>query len=265
MPIVDSHCHVATNWYDPVEVLLFHMDRNRVQHAVLVQMNGQTDNSYQMECLRRYPGRFASVVIVDEQSPNAVQELDRLAAEGASGVRLSPDVRSPGDDPLAIWRAAERLGLSVSLRGGEAEKLVAPEFEQLVKTFPRLNFVIEHLGGRNNPDGNPPIRLRERVFELNRYDNVYIKVHGIGEFATRAMPPTSPFPFKEPVPAVAEMAYRAFGPEHMMWGSDFPPVSAREGYTNALRLTMELFSNFSDEVDQLQVFGGTALRVFPVR
>src|SRR5438552_1390668 len=113
MLIVDSHCHASLGWYEPVETLLYQMDANGVERAVLTQLRWQTNNEYQMECVRRYPGRFASVVIVDEGRPDAIQTLERLAAEWASGVRFRPNTRSFGDDPLAIWRAAERLGLSV--------------------------------------------------------------------------------------------------------------------------------------------------------
>jgi L-fuconolactonase len=49
----------------------------------------------------------------------------------------------------------------------------------------------------------------------------------------------------------------------MMWGSDYPPVSAREGYGNALRLTMEQLGSRSAE-DRALIFGGVALRLFPI-
>src|ERR1051326_3923099 len=88
--IVDSHCHAAVGWYEPVEVLLHQMDRNGVEQAALIQINGQSDNSYQTECVRRYPDRLRSVVIVDVASPDAPVELERLAADGATGVRLPP-------------------------------------------------------------------------------------------------------------------------------------------------------------------------------
>ena len=88
MPIVDSHCHASPVWYEPVESLLSQMERNGVDHAVLIQMQGQANNDYQFECVRCYPGRFASVVIVDSARPDAPRALERLAEEGASGVRL---------------------------------------------------------------------------------------------------------------------------------------------------------------------------------
>ena len=73
------------------------------------------------------------------------------------------------------------------------------------------------------------------------------------------MPVTSPFPFEpEDVPLLHE-AYDAFGPDRLMWGSDYPPVSGREGYANALRLTMD---EFPSEADRRSIFGETAARVY---
>jgi len=41
------------------------MDRNGVELAALIQINGQSDNTYQAECARRYPDRLRSVVLVE--------------------------------------------------------------------------------------------------------------------------------------------------------------------------------------------------------
>lgn len=263
--IIDSHCHASPVWYEPVESLLAQMDRNGVRGAILIQMQGQTNNDYQAECLRRYPGRFASVVIVDTARPDAPRALERLAAAGASGVRLGAPARSPGDDPLAIWRAAERLGLAVSCAGGSAD-FASDDFARLVEALPGLAIVIEHLGSVSRPDDDEAQReTRRRVFALARYPNLSIKVPGLGEFCRRALPvPDDPFPFERPIPPYLDLAYDTFGPRRMMWGSDYPPVSGREGYQNALRLAMEQFAAKSQE-DRDQIFGGTALSAFPLR
>jgi L-fuconolactonase len=262
MPIVDSHTHVARSWYEPIETLLFAMDRNGVDQAVLIQMRGQTDNSYQAECVRRYPGRFASVVIVDAQRLDAEQALQRLAEEGASGVRFHLPLPSPGDDPLAIWKAAARLGLPVSC-GADSTLFASPDFASAVQAVPDLPIVVEHLGHVNHPVDDPQQEaLRRKVFELAaRCPNLYVKIHGLGEFCRRAMPPTEPFPFVQPIPPTLEEAYRAFGAHRMMWGSDFPPVAVREGYANALRLTMEQLAHLP-QAERDQIFGGTAASVF---
>lgn len=264
MIIVDSHCHVSESWYEPVESLLYQMERNAVQHAALIQMQGQFNNDYQFACARRYPGRFAPVVVLDTGRADAPETLRRLAEQGASGVRLFATTRSPGDDPLAIWRAAARLGLTVSC-AGDGEAFADPAFARLVEALPRLPIVLEHLASVSRPVDDPrEAELRERAFALARYPNVHIKITGLGEFSRRALPATEPFPFKEPVPPYLERAYEAFGPGRLMWGSDYPPVSGREGYRNALRLTLDRFAD-KPAADRALIFGGTALRLFPVR
>src|SRR5439155_15486015 len=140
---------------------------------VLIQMRGQTDNSYQAECVRRFPDRFASVGIVDAQQPNAEQALERLAEGGASGVRFHLPLRSPGDDPLAIWRATARLGLPVSC-GGSSPLFAAADFAAAVEAVPELPIVMEHLGGMNHPVDEADEALRGKVLELARFPNLYI-------------------------------------------------------------------------------------------
>ncbi len=259
MRIVDSHCHAALGWYEPIEVLLAQMDRNGVELAALIQINGQSDNSYQADCVKRYPDRLRSVVIVDATRPDAPAELERLVGDGATGVRLQPSVRSPGDDPLAIWRKAETLGISVSC-GGNREQFADPAFAEVFEACPRLPIVIEHLGSLKWSDltqgGAQPA-----MFELARFANAYVKIHGLGEFSQRAQPVREPFPFVEPIAPLIEMAYEAFGADRMMWGSDYPPVSMREGYGNALRFTQERLAD-KTEVEQASIFGGVAAKLF---
>ncbi len=256
MPIVDSHCHVSASWYEPVEVLLFQMERNGVDHAVMIQMQGQYDNSYQRECARRYPGKFAPVVLIDSARPDAADLLRREADQGASGVRLRPV------DPPEIWQAASRLGLSISCGGGN-QAFASDEFARLVESV-AVPVVIEHLGSLNRPDDDQQHALRKRVLGLARFPNAHIKIHGLGEFQPRAMPATGPWPFVQPIVPLLDWTYEAFGASRMMWGSDYPPVSSREGYRNSLRLPMEQLASKS-EAERAEVFGGTALRVFPLR
>jgi L-fuconolactonase len=48
-----------------------------------------------------------------------------------------------------------------------------------------------------------------------------------------------------------------------MWGSDYPPVSGREGYGSALRLPREHLARYGEEA-LAQAFGGTACRVYGI-
>jgi len=259
MMIVDSHCHVSPCWYEPVESLLFQMDRNNVARAVLIQMNGQANNDYQFDVMRRFPGRFASVVWIQADQPGASETLKYLATRGISGVRLAATTRSPGTDGLAIWRTAAELGLAVSC-SGSSNDFGSREFAQLVQALPELTIVLEHLGGHGHAGTKAP-GDRWHVLELARFANVYIKVHGLGEFCHRCLPVSEPFSFETPVPPLLDMAYQAFGPRRIMWGSDYPPVGAREGYRNALRLPLEQFGSKNEE-ERALIFGQVALTVF---
>jgi L-fuconolactonase len=244
-------------------MLIHQMDAAGVRHACLVQIKGQYDNGYQTDVVRRYPDRFASVVHLNAAAPDAEAELERLAALGARGLRLLPGDRSPGRDPLAIWKRAAALGLPVTT-GGSAKELAAPEIETVVRGIPGLTVILEHLGSGNRPDGETaPYPLRSRVFDLARFPNVCMKFHGLGEFAARAMPVTEPFPFVRPVPPLLDMAFERFGPDRLMWGSDYPPVSSREGYGNALRLTREHVVRYGAEATA-KAFGGTARRLYRI-
>jgi len=259
--IVDGHCHVSDIWYEPVETLLFEMDRARVERAVLVQLLGQFDNAYQQDCLTRYPGRFASAVAVDPLSAGAVEELHRLIGAGATAVRLRPGARSPGDDPFAIWRAAEARGIAVSCVG-PAASFLAPGFGDIPASVPRLVIVLEHLGGLARPDVTDTEAARRGILALAEHPRVFLKVPGIGQLSLR-LPNLAAgrSPLADPSPRLLHEIVKAYGPRRLMWGSDFPPVAAREGYMNALCWAEDALGGL-DAKSRESIFGDNARDIF---
>jgi predicted TIM-barrel fold metal-dependent hydrolase len=257
-PVVDGHCHIGESWYEPIESLQFHMDLVGVSKAVLVQFYGLHDNSYQQSIVRASPDRFAGVVRVDPRSPEAVGDLGREIDQGARGFRLHPTERSPGSDPLAIWRAAEERNVVVGCLG-TAEEFGAAEFSRLVESVPTLRIAIEHLGSwKFQPHFWGPVEHdREGVFALGRYSNVYLKLGGLGEFAERRVRLSEGHTFEEPIPNFYERAYASFGAERLLWGSGYPGPATREGYRNSLMWPLELFDDLPEE-ERGRIFGGTA-------
>ena len=259
MVVIDTHCHASPYWYEPVEILVDQMYRHGVDKAVLVQINGWFDNSYAIECMRRFPGRFSVVVVVDTDQRDAPDQLEEWVEQGSEGIRLRPTTRSPGRDAFAIWKKARDLGVPVSCVG-TIEQYASPDFEVLIQEFPELKIIVEHLGGvgglLGEGDSTPPHDTYRKVLALSKYPNVYMKVPGLGEISTRAMPVKTPFPFDD-APPLIEMAIEAFGANRLMWGSDFPPSAGREGYGNALRLPMQQVG-FVSQQDRDWVFGNTA-------
>ena len=250
MEIVDTHCHAGLHKYEPVEALLFHMERSGVDKAVLIQYMGNTDNTYLVECLKAHPEQLAAAMIVEPTDDG--ERMRSWAAQGLGGIRLAPDSRAQAPDPLAQWRTATELGLVVSTLGSP-ETLLSMEFLEVLDTFPDLQIVVEHLAGANQA-AQPPYREYEQVFALASHPNLSIKLPGFGEFCEL------PHPFAQ-VPTLARMALEAFGPQRVMWGSDYPPVSSREGYDNALNFPMDYFSDLTQE-DREWIFGRTARSVW---
>jgi L-fuconolactonase len=160
--IVDSHCHASPRWFEPVQTLLYQMDRNGVERAVLTQLLGQFDNEYQADCVADHPDRLASVV--------AVQTADQLRAlKGVAGVRIGAAL---ADD--ALWQAASECGLPVSV-SGMAAAMIAPVFVARVEAMTKQIFLLEHLGGIGRPDFDGCAETRSAVFALARFPNLVLK------------------------------------------------------------------------------------------
>lgn len=250
MTIVDTHCHVGLHKYEPVESLVFHMDHAGVDKAVFIQYGGNSDNAYMIESMAAHPGRFQSAMIVEPDDDGSA--IRRWAEQGVVGIRLPHASRATGSDPLAQWRTAAELDLVVSAPS-RPEGLLSTAFTEVLDAFSDLSIVIEHLAGVGR-DAEAPYEKYKRALTLAERPNLTIKLPGFGEFCDVPLP-------TGPIPPVADMALEAFGADRVMWGSDFPPVSSREGYNNSLNVPLAHFEGLSD-TERAAIFGETALRVW---
>ena len=274
MTIVDTHTHAGVNWFEPVEMLLYQMTLNQVDHAVLIQHGrpeyGTYDHSYLYECAERFPGKFNIVVIVDSDKKDSLRKLEEHKEKGAVGVRLTAPTRSPGPAQFAIWRKAAELDMVVSCMG-TVDDFSSDQFAELVSEFPTIPIIIEHLAGggegsafpRNGKAPVSPFSKYKKAMQLGDFGNTYLKIHGLGEFNIRPNALKEKFDrnFFDDIPPLLEMAKDAFGYKKIMWGSDYPPVSGREGYRNAMKTGMEN-SVFAEPAEIEWIMGGTALTLF---
>lgn len=273
MKIIDTHCHIGLHKYEPLETLFFHMTRMSVDKAVFIQYMGNTDNGYMVESMNAFPGRFAAAMIVPADDDGSL--IHTWAERGIGGIRLQAASRATAADPLAHWRTAAELGLVVSAPCSP-QALLSAEFGEVVRTFPNLQIVIEHLAGANRAM-QPPYEEFKAALVLAKYQNLTIKLPGFGEFCDlapifheamtegeesleHALSRRDPTIF-DAIPPLADMALDAFGADRMMWGSDWPPVSSREGHANSLNVPLAWASTLS-EAEQAAIFGGTAARVW---
>ena len=269
--IIDTHLHVWSDDFErypfaegrkaaegaPVELLNETMEQAGVDRAVIVQpIHYLYDNRYVAECLRRFPGKFAAIGLVDRHALDAPAQLQRLVEEdGFSGLRIH--LARPEDpaewaapDQDRIWEKAEELGACFVVFGPAA---LLPAVEPIIARFPGVKVVLDHIGGAPT-DEEPPYPLLSNVLNLAKYPNVYVKLTPQGHKSKVAFPHEDTF-------STFRRLYDAFGPQRLMWGTNFPGVLKGVGYLPALEL-FRTHVDFFSEGDKEWLFFRTALTVW---
>ncbi len=270
MMIIDPHVHVWIN--DPkypwpsenenppsedatVEQLMAAMAAHGTEKTVLVQvMHYRWDNRYAADCLKRYPDRFEGVCRVNPERPTAADDLSRWTEDyGFRGVRLSPSADSSGDwfvspDLHPLWRRTRDLKVPMCILT-QSERL--PDLERWVQRYEDVQVCIDHMAC---PSVDRPEAL-EKLLRLSRYPQVYVKISGTWSVSKED------YPYRD-THATVRRVYDAFGPERLMWGTDWPLVERRCGYTGALDLVRKAFTFLNDE-DRACILGKTVLKLWP--
>ncbi len=269
--IIDTHLHVWSDDFSrypfadgtqaaegaPVELLNETMAEAGVNKAVIVQpIYYRYDNRYTAECLRRFPGKFAAIGLVDRLAPDAPDQLERLVREdGFGGLRIHLGrVDDPAEwaapDQDAIWRRAEDLGVCFIVYGPATH---LPAVEPIIARFPNVPVVLDHIGGAPT-DEDPPYPLLSNVLNLARYPRVYVKL------TPQAHKSKLPYPHEDTFPTFRRL-YDAFGPERLMWGTNFPGVLKGVGYLPALEM-FRTHLDFLTDSDKEWLFSKAALKVW---
>jgi len=212
-----------------VDDLLSHMAREGIERAVLVQpqVHG-SDHRVLTSALARHADRFVGFGLAgaDALSPDGILDEVRTISElGLAGVRVHL-VGGTGEQAPAVAAAAARHGLALEVHVDEAswtrlEPLIAAAGERLV--------IIDHLARPDDPGSR---WARERLRVLAGHPNVVVKLAAL-DFVSR-----TPFPHEDVLPLIA-VAIDAFGPDRLMWGSNFP-WSRGEDYGAGLRVIERL-------------------------
>jgi L-fuconolactonase len=269
--IIDSHLHVWTSDSPkypfaegrqvaesaPVELLVETMDAAGVDKAVIVQpIHYLYDNTYVADSLKQYPGKFAAIGLLDRHAPETPEELERLVVEhGFGGLRMH---LSRPDDPAEwsaadqdpIWRKAEELGAAFLSFGPAA---LLPAIEPIVARFPGVKVALDHIGGAPT-DEESPAPLLTNVLRMARYPNVYVK------FSPQGHKSQQDYPFRDTF-ATFQKLYDAFGPQRLMWGTNFPGVLRGVGYGPALEMFRQHMDFLTTE-DKEWLFARTALSIW---
>ncbi|MGO9452308.1 MAG: amidohydrolase family protein [Candidatus Binataceae bacterium] len=272
--IVETHCHIMSPdqqkyprdlgpkpaaWVRDLsaEDFLGLMDGAGVERATLVQAFGayKYDNSYVVDAAARYPDRFAAVCIVDGLQPDAAQKLDYWVKErGARGLRVVTwtEPETMLDDPRldSLWQCAADLRVPVCVLTNFHQ---VPRLASVLERFPDMRLALDHLGMPNLSEGSPYPKLKP-LLDLARSPNFY------GKFSSWTIAAATNN--RGGCQEFFHLLLDTFGPQRLMWGSNFPASNDRS-YQGFLQFALAQLAFLSPQARHL-MFTETALSLWPL-
>jgi predicted TIM-barrel fold metal-dependent hydrolase len=267
--IIDPHVHVwkadprfpwAEGQKPPAkdatpEMLLALMKANGVARTVIIQViHYRFDNSYLASVLKQYPREFRGVARVNPEDPAAPDHLSKLVQEqGFRGVRLSPNATAAGDwirGPLMppLWKRCSDLKVPMTIL---APIVRMPDVSNLAEKFPDLTIVIDHMA--DCPVDKP--EELEKLIALRRHPKLFVKISHAWSLSKQ------PYPWLDAQEHVKRL-YHAFGPQRLMWGTDWPVSESHTTYDKTLTLVRDDMKFLSAD-DKSWILSRTIERVWP--
>lgn len=280
-PIVDAHHHLwdlkvrAQEWLRapelkpiwrdfPVEELEPEARASGVDLTILVQAAASVDETREFLAFAACNKLIAGVVgWTDLTAEDPAARLDAL--RNAPGGHMLKGIRhlvQDEPDPAWLTRTDVQRGLrAVAEAGLPYDLLVRPAQARAalaaVRAVPELTFVLDHLGkppiadAASSPDPHWATWLRELAAERN----VVCKLSGMiteADWNTWTIGDLEPY---------VRTALDAFGPDRVMFGSDWPVCLLAGTYTEVFESARTLTDDLGED-DRAAVFGGTAARVY---
>jgi predicted TIM-barrel fold metal-dependent hydrolase len=240
------------------EDMIVAQDAAGVAKAALVQASTcyGHDNSYVAEAVKAHPERFTGVFSCDILAPDAPATMKHWMGKGLTGLRLfTTGSTMPGqagwlDDERSFpgWKFAADNNLPVCL---QMTAQGIPAVINVLKRFPALRVILDHLGRPTQEDG-PPYAGADSLWGLAAYPNVFVKVTERNLEGARKGKATPETFFGK---LVSE-----FGADRIAWGSNYP--ASEKPLPALVKLAQDTLA-FLPERDREWIFAGTAERFYP--
>ncbi len=241
---------------------LWEVTDGKVAHTVLVQtISSEAETAAFLATAGANDGLIKGVVgWVDLTAPDVADRIAALRA-GPGGARLVGIRHQVQDEPDPQWFAQPEVlrGLRAVAAAGLAYDLLVlvPQLEtavSVVRRLPEVSFVLDHLA-------KPPIAAGEwepwasGIADLARESNVTAKLSGLVTEASWTDWSA------EQIAPYAKHAIEVFGPDRLMYGSDWPVCTLAASYEQVWELAGTLVADLSDN-EREAILGGTAARVY---
>ena len=271
--IIDAHCHAWARWpYQPTppdpgrgdaDVLLFSMDELGIARAVVIcaSIGGNPVNARDVcAAAARSAGRLIPFIDVDcrwhatHHQAGAAGRLQRAVAEFApAGITHYMDEEADaswlhGADGLAFLRAAAERHLLFSLACGPAQ---LPAIMHAAAQVPDLPILLHHLI-RVRAGDTAALRL---AVSAASQPNLHLKLSGFGYGVTEGWN----YPLT-PMREIARALFDAYGPDRVVWGSDWPVSTRYMTHRQSLEIVRRLCDFITPDA-MPSVLGGTMARL----
>ena len=192
----------------------------------------------------------------DFDAADGVARIDALAARNLL-VGLRPMVQDIGDDDWLLGPALAPLLAAMARNGLVFDALVLPrhlpKLLRVIGSHPDLEFVLDHCGKPRLATGEIAIWQRD-IALLAEHPNIVCKLSGL---VTEAAPDWQIADLRQAVDHVLA----CFGPQRMLWGSDWPVVNLAGGYAKWFAAAETLLADLSSD-EKADIFGGNAARIY---
>jgi predicted TIM-barrel fold metal-dependent hydrolase len=279
--LIDTHQHlilrdrIGYGWTAELPVLAGDFTRNdyaglvagRGVAATIFMETGVDDADYQAEARTvagmvgssvggvAMLGQIASIRPEEDQGFDAwLEEAKGLKTVGFRRIlHVVPDALSQTETFRANLRKIGRAGLPFDLN--LLSRQLLPVGLPLLRACPDQPFVLDHCGVPDVAAGDWEI-WRQGVDAIAAFPNVVVKLSGITAYCGAAATLARVRPY-------VEHLLQVFGPDRMLWGSDWPVVNLGVGLPGWIDMTRDLLAGLSD-AERFAVCRGTAQRIYGV-
>ena len=234
-----------------------HLSAVAIEGTILVQAAPTEAETLFLLDIAQYADVVRGVVgWTDFDAADGVAQIDALASRRLL-VGLRPMVQDISDDDWLL-----RPGLAPLLTAMAGHDLVfdalvlprhLPRLLRVIDSHPNLQFVLDHSGKPRLATGDTADWQRD-VALLAERPNIVCKLSGLVTEAAKDW-------------QVADLHWAAdhvcacFGPQRILWGSDWPVVNLAGGYAKWFAAAETLLANLSPD-EKAAIFGGNAARIY---
>jgi len=267
IPVIDSHIHLfdpnrpqGVPWPPKSNTLIYkptYPDRYKelvkahgVVGAIEVECSPWLeDNQWVLDVAKNSPIIVGMIGNLEPDKPDFLKQLDRFGANPLfRGIRYGylwdRDLRARMADPKFMANLRVLGDRGYTLDAANPMTRLLEDIATIAERTPKLKIVIDHLPKIAVGDDDASRKAYDAVIaRLVKQPQVYVKVSAVlGKIGDKI--PYTLAPYKKKIDGI----YDAFGPDRLLYGSDWPNSEPSGNYTQVITVVREYFEGKGKDV-----------------